>query len=117
MKKFLAALLAVFLSCGPVFAANTATAQTALPIRVGGAGYVVPYKVTFDTTASDLTVVTPGSGKMACIVGMTFSEASASNVTFTSGSTSLLTLELAANSGVYDKISNGAFFCTQPGEA
>lgn len=97
--------------------ANTATAQTGLNIRIGGNGPVVPYVCSFDTTASDLTIVTPASGKMAAVVGMFMSEANAVNVTFKSGSTTLWVPEFAANQAVYDKLGNGASVITQPGEA
>lgn len=120
MKNLIVAVTAAFLFWAqlPAFAANSATAQTALPIKVGVySDPVVPYVVAFDTTASDLTIVTPDSGKMACVVGMGVSETSATNITFKSGSTTLFVPELAANQGVYDKISNGAILCTQPGEA
>lgn len=120
MKKLLAPLLAFFtlLMFHPfALAANSATAQTAMPIRVGGVGPVVPYVVAFDTTATDLTIVTPASDKMACIVGWLASETSATNVTITSASTANVALELAANQGIYDKIQNGVVYCTQPGEA
>lgn len=97
--------------------ANTATAQTALNIRVGGCGPVVPYVCTFDTTAQDLTIVTPGTSNMAAIVGAFMSETSASNVTFKSGSTTLVIPELAANQGILLPIKNHALLVTQPGEA
>jgi len=116
MKKLLAALLAVVLSCPAAFAANAATAQTAHGMRIAGAGPVTPYVVSFDTTASDLTIVTPGSDKMACVVGMAMAETSATNVTFKSGTTSLLTLELAANQ-VFGAPIGAPIVCTQPGEA
>lgn len=119
MKKFLLAALAVLFLCQPAaFAANTATAQAALPIRLGGnRGPVTPYVVSFDTTASDLTIVTPDSDKMACIVGIAMSETSATNITVKSGSTTQVVYELAANQGFGEGIGNHAVICTQPGEA
>lgn len=96
---------------------NTATAQAALPIRVGGAGPVIPYVLTFDTTNTDLTIVTPGTGKMAAIVGMWMSQTAATNIILTSGTTQLVTLQLAGNEGIYDKINSGAIFITQPAAA
>ena len=96
---------------------NAATAQTALNIRVGGAGPVTPYVCTFDTTGSDLTIVTPATGKMAAIVGAFMSETSASNITFKSGTTTLVIPELAANQGILLPIGNNILLATQPGEA
>lgn len=118
MKKTLAVLAALLLCLPiPALAANTATARTALPIRVGGVAPVVPYTLTFDTVDTDLTVVTPSSNKMACVVGAFSSEGTASNVTFKSGTTSYVIPELAANQGILVPVSNHAMFCTQPGEA
>lgn len=116
-KRLFLTIAAIATIATPVFAANSATVQTALPIRVNGLGPVYPYVVAFDTTSSDLTIRTPSSGNMVCIVGMQMSETNAANLIFTSGSTQLLTLELAANQGVYDPIDEGASFCTQPSEA
>lgn len=117
MKKVLAVLAALLLCAQPAFAANSATARTALPIRIGGASPVVPYTLTFDTVDTDLTVVTPSSNKMACVVGVFGSEGTASNVTFKSGTTAYVIPELAANQGMLVPVSNHALFCTQPGEA
>jgi len=117
MKRFLSALLVLALWCPAAFAANTATAQTALPIRIGGAGNVVPYVVAIDTTGNDLTIVTPAAGKMACVAGIYTSETSATNITWKSGSTTLAIPELAANQGQLMPLGSQVLFCTQPGEA
>jgi hypothetical protein len=118
MKRLLSvALSAAILLCAPAFAQNDATAQTALPIRVGGAGYVVPYLVDIDTVDTDLTIVTPATGKMACVVGAFGAETSATNVTFKSGTTTQVIPELATNQGFLLPIANHALVCSQPGEA
>ncbi len=118
MKKALTGLLcAALFSFTPVFASNTATEKTALPIRVYGVGPVRPYEITLDTTDTDLTIRTPVSGNMACIVGIDLSEGTAANVTFSSASDTNLYLELAANQGLAQNIGQGIFYCSQPGEA
>ena len=117
MKKALLVALAALFVCAPGHAANTATAQTAQNIRVGGSGPVTPYVVAIDTVDEDLTIVTPSSDKMACIVGLGVSEGTATNVTFKSGSTTLFVPELAANQGMLKPIDKGILLCTQLGEA
>lgn len=118
MKQFFAGLLALFVLANSVaYAANTATAQAAQKIYIGDAGPVVPYVVSIDTTGNDLTIVTPTTGYMACVVGVYGSETSATNVTFKSGSTTLAVPELAANQGHLFGLGQGALFCTQAGEA
>jgi len=121
MKRLIAlwALLCfVFVYHPPVEAANAATAQTPLLMQIGGRAVpVTPVVVTFDTTAQDLTIFTPASGKMACVVGLNFSEGTAANLTVKSGSTTLVTWELATNQGVLSPIGNHAIFCGAVGEA
>lgn len=96
---------------------NTATAQTALHIRVGGNLTVVPYVVSFDTGGQDLTIRTPATGKMIFLVGMFMSETDATNITFKSGSTTLVVPEIAANQGILVPIKNHVILATQPSEA
>lgn len=117
MKKLLTLLMAAALLCLPAHAANVATAQTALPSTLYGGGPVIPYTLTFDTTATDLTIRTPGTGMMVCIVGWQFVETSATNVTLTSGSTAYPAFELAANQGLYHVLGDGIGFCTAPSAA
>lgn len=97
--------------------ANTATAQSALPISVGDSNGVIPVVVSIDTTGQDLTILTPDSGKMALIVGMFMSEGTAANITFKSGSTTYAIPELASNQGILFPIGQGVLVCGQPGEA
>jgi len=97
--------------------ANTATAQTALPVTVGGHGPVIPVVVTMDTTGSDLTVYTPDSDKVLALVGITFAEGSANSLTIKSGSTTLVTLELTTFQGLSHKVGGGAILFTAKGEA
>lgn len=117
MKKLLSALLVLALSCQIAYAANTVTAQTALPISVGGSNGVIPTVVTIDTTASDVTLLTPDSNKMACVASVFMSEGTAANLTFKSGSTTYAIPELASNQGILTLITRGVLFCGQPGEA
>ena len=75
----------------------------------------VEYKtVQFDTADTNVTVETPGSGEMTCVVDAKFSEGTAATVTFTSGSAEFLILEMAANQGSFN---SGKPFCTQSGQA
>jgi hypothetical protein len=96
---------------------NAATALTALPVKLYGSTKVTPIVCTFDTISTDLTVYTPGSGKFAAIVGWQYAEATAHNLTVTSGTTALATFEIPASSGRDDKIGQGVVICTNPGEA
>jgi hypothetical protein len=97
---------------------NTATAQTALPIHTKSVGLdIVPHVVTIDTVDTDLTIVTPTGTAMACVVGIMFSEGTAGTLTFKSGTTTLMALELAANQGLFLPLGDQIYFATQPGEA
>lgn len=97
---------------------NTATAQTALPITTRGVGVnVTPYVIAIDTVDTDLTIVTPTGTAMACVVGMMFSEGTAGTLTFKSGTTTLMALELAANQGLFLPLGDQVYFATQPAEA
>ena len=91
--KYLISLLLIFVCISNASAANTATAQTAVPIRVAGCGKVTPVVVTIDTTSSDLTVYDPADSTYAAIVGIFAGEATAGNLTFKSGSTTLAVIE------------------------
>lgn len=118
MKKALLGLLCAALLLQPVsFASNSATVKTALPIRVYGVGPVYAYEVVIDTVDTDVTLRTPASANMACIVGVDLSEGTAANVTFTTGSDTNVYLELATNQQVVKNIGEGVFYCSQPGEA
>lgn len=98
--------------------ANTATAQSDLPIITKGMDVnAIPYVVSIDTADTDLTIVTPTGTQMACIVGMMFSETSPLTLTFKSGSTLLLAVKLSANQGLYLPLGNQVYFATQPGQA
>jgi hypothetical protein len=118
MKKALTGLLCAALLFQPcAFASNSATEKTALPIRIYGAGPVRPYEIVIDTVDTDLTIRTPASGNMACIVGIDMSEGTAANFTFSTGTDTNLYMELAANQGLAQNLGEGIFYCTQPGEA
>ena len=99
--------------------ANTATAQTALPIQTRGVGVnVTPYVIAIDTVDTDLTIITPAnSSAMAVVVGLMFSESTAANITFKSGSTTLLKVELSGSQGLYLPLGDQVYLATQPGEA
>ena len=83
--------------------ANVATARTAVPIALKadyGFSKITPVVCTFDTIGSDLTVYTPSTGNYAAIVGLVYQESSAHTLTFTAGSTVLVTLEAPASGSV-----------------
>ncbi len=97
--------------------ANTATAKSPLPISIWGATFVTPVECTFDTTGTDLVVYTPTPGNMTAIVGILYSEATAHNISLTSGSDLECTLELSANGGMSQGIGRSLVYVTQPGQA
>ena len=98
-------------------AANTATAGTAIPIRMYGATKATPVVVAIDTTAQDLTVYAATSGKALAIVGWEYAEATAHNLTIKSGSNTLVVLENPANTVRDNKLGEGVPFMTAVGEA
>ena len=90
--------------------ANTATSQSVVPIGYshGGSGIgATPVTVVIDTTGADLTVFTPSSDKYWAILGISYVETDAHNLTIKSGSTTLVTYEMAANSGLVHPMGNG----------
>lgn len=90
--------------------ANAASAQTAIPIGYSatlGGVKTTPVIVTFDTTASDLTVYTPAATKYWAIAGLSYCEGDAHSLIIKSGSTTLTTYEFAANSGPAFKLGDG----------
>lgn len=82
----------------------------------GGAG---PIRVIEGSApaATDTTVYTPSTGNMCLVVGIRFSEGTASNVTFKSGSDTLELLELAANQGLSERVDGGVVMFTEASEA
>ena len=97
--------------------ANTATQLNPLNMQNGLSRAITPIVVSFDTINSDLTIYTPDKAqKMVAVVGMAASNTTASNLTVKSGSTTLVTLQLAANQGIYHPIGK-PIFVTQPGQA
>lgn len=126
MKKLTALILgplsAIFLTLAPLgqlegFAANSATAKKAYRMRVYGEEPVIPYEVAIDTVGTDVTVRTPAPGNMVCLVGIELQEATAANITFTSGTDTNLYLELPAGGQFVHGIGEGVLWCTQPNEA
>lgn len=114
MKKILIALFTLLSLNNSTWAANSATNQSVLPITFAKAEnqtVVTPVVVTFDTTGSDLTVYTPASGNMACLVGASFSDSTAANLTIKDGSTSLVVWELAAYQGLLERLDGGVVLC------
>jgi len=95
-----------------------ANTSTFLHSVVVGGKLLDAYSVTIDTTGSDLTVFTPATGNHVFVHGVIFSEGTAANLTFKSGSTTLITPEMAANQGVWSSIERDVFhLSTAKGEA
>ena len=120
MKKLLLLVIALSLFCPLAFAANSATelftdTDTDPDIRYYDGSPVRYVAVAFDTTASDLIIYSPATGFSACLIGLDFSETSASNLTIKSGSDTLVTLELGANQGTWGS-AGGVPICTERGE-
>lgn len=130
MKKFLLGLvLSLLLISGgsgivQSQAANTVTqigsgtaGADGLPITIFGANPFRQKRVVIDTTGQDLTVHTPATGNMVCVLGWEVTNTLAANVKFTSGTTEIITYNLAANQ-MYSSLTTSSFnFCTVPGQA
>ncbi|MBX2861172.1 MAG: hypothetical protein KTR14_08050 [Vampirovibrio sp.] len=118
MKKIGILLFAMLflLTClaANIFAANTATEQTARRINFSGEGPVRYVMASLDTVDTDLTVYDPPSKRMACVVGIRMSNSSPVNLTLKSGSDTMVTLELASNQGLWG--GGNTPLCTAPGE-
>lgn len=83
--------------------ANAATLIASIPAHFQNASYkglIHAKAVVFDTAAADLEVYEPSTGAYGAILGLTYKEASAHSLLIKSGTTTLLTLEQAANSGI-----------------
>lgn len=85
---------------------NTATLVATVPRR-GAPGPVYSYRVNIDTTGADLTIRTPDSDKAIFLVGMVLSEASATNLTFKNGSTTMVIPELTTYQGILERVQFG----------
>lgn len=98
--------------------ANTATARTKIPVNFAKSSIVgvTPVIVSIDTTSSDLTIYTPAADKHAAIVGMIYTDSTSHNLTIKAGSTSLVTLEMAANMGIFMKLDGSLGPCGGRGE-
>lgn len=98
--------------------ANTSTKFQ--DIQVGGqhTGPIHQYSVTIDTPNSDLTIYThTATANRIWVVGLAFSEGTAANLTFKSGSNPFPVIELAANQGKWDPVTPGSFYLvTEPGK-
>ena len=120
MKKFAAGfVLALLLTLiSPlVFAANTCTAKSALPISIWGVTSVIPVECVIDTASSDVAIHTPISGNMAAIVGLNYAEGTPHDIKFTDGSDLQMTFELSTGGGLQETIGRKLFFIGQPGNA
>lgn len=96
--------------------ANAVTALAPVPMGYGRTGIgiqTIPLLPIFDTLDSDFTIYTPASDQFWAIVGIQYVEASAHVLTFKSGTTSLLALEMPANSGRDDPLGTGIILVGQ----
>lgn len=100
--------------------ANTATLIQKIPAFDKEKDFteVLQYKVTIDTLSTDLTIHTPAAGNRVGIMGIIYTEADAASLEFKTASTSLLTLEMPASSGIVKEISSLPLpIITKAGEA
>lgn len=77
---------------------------------------ITPIIVAYDT-AADFTLYSAVAGKHIGVLGMQYVEGDAHNLSFKSGSTTLITYQMAANSGISAKLGGGVMFATNKGEA
>lgn len=90
--------------------ANAATVQGTVPIGYASSGVGLKTSVVnvlIDTTGADLTVLTVDSDKYWAILGISYVETDAHNLTIKSGSTTLVTYEFTTNSGLVHPMGNG----------
>jgi hypothetical protein len=96
--------------------ANAATVLNAsMPIGWENCQYAIKtsaIKLTFDTINTDLTIYTPSAENYVAITGLSIAEATAGNLTFTSGSTVINVLELPANYALIHKLGEGVLLTT-----
>lgn len=64
--------------------------------------------------AGDLTITTPATGNQIFLMGICSAEAAAKNLIFKSGSTTLLSLEMAANQGISEKVDRNGYIIVTP---
>ena len=120
MQKWINCLLAIVLAVvlNPLaMAANTATDHGSMTAYLCGKKTVKKIEAAFDTTGTLLTIYTPAAGSHAVLVGMAFSEGTATNLSLASASTVESTLELAANQGALVGIGTKPLYFTDKGEA
>lgn len=92
--------------------ANTATLVGTIPggLRLQGLGCATRlYHVVFDTIDSDLTVMTPATGRYWAITGLVYKDGSAHTFTIKSGSSTILALEQTTFGGVQHPLGSGIF--------
>lgn len=99
--------------------ANTATPDTALRINYGMMKYnpnIIPVRINYDTSGADLTIYTPDSNKMVLLAGLQYAKNAAHTLTFKSGSTVLVTFDLAGG-GFTQNVGEGLMLIGNVGEA
>lgn len=96
--------------------ANTITALYTVDASLGGAGPVRYIKVEHDGLSGDAIIFSPQTDHHVFLVGFLLSDGDPALVTFKSGSDTLITLDMAANSGIWDKIGNGFAIASEKGE-
>ena len=102
--------------------ANSSTAGTALGAQIpgfmkkSGAVRVTPYRIVIDTIDTDLIIASPDAGHHALLLGLSYCEADAHNLTIKSGSTTEVTLQFAANTPVVIPVTKHPIIVTDAGE-
>jgi hypothetical protein len=117
VKRFLVGLLALLFLCLPAQATNSTTDLGTLPVVIQGERYDAKmYLVAIDTTGTDQTIHTPASTNTACITGMYFLDSAAQDVSIKLNASVYITLKLAANQGVFDKMTGLGGICSVIGQ-
>jgi len=121
MKKLILAAIVYLSFAVQAFAANSSTLIMTSKFMVQtSAGYklekdLYTYRVVLDT-AADLTVRAAASGKHAIVNQILYVEGTASNITFKSDSTTLVTIEMGSNAGLGERVGTPILW-TIKGEA
>lgn len=67
------------------------------------------FRCTFDTLASDLTVLAGEASKNVVLVGLQYASPNAHKLTLKSGSSQVLEFNMSANSGILKEVGNPIF--------
>lgn len=91
------------------------TATDTIPASVGGLGPVFEYETNLSAGVDKDIKAASSTTSRVWVVGLLMSEGTATNLTIKT-LTKSITIELAANQGIYDKTGKGFIFAGKPGE-